>query len=259
MRLCDVGWVWEGQTMDPGVHPSIFGLGEGAKFFGLRKCHFLYHPTTRLALRKLAWMEEVVCDISKWLYRDAGEHGGSENYTRRDFEFVKSEAQKVSRLSLEFPNVTGAINDDTVSGLKKHEHTPQTYGEIYAALKSENPTLKHWWVVYIKELHPETWAGFEEYVDVVSLWQWRYDLNLDEAVDRCAELFPGVPLYLGCYLRDFVKKAPMPIALLEERFEHIVRYLDEGKIAGFAILGAGLIDGHLEQAEWVRDFIARHS
>ena len=78
-------------------------------------------------------------------------------------------------------------------------------------------------------------------------------------VDRCGELFPKTPLYIGCYLRDYVKKEPMPIHLLEDRFERIVRYLEQGKIAGYAILGTVLIDGQLEQAQWIRDFIAAHS
>ena len=33
--LRDVGWVWEGQGIDPQVPPSIYGLGQGARYFGL--------------------------------------------------------------------------------------------------------------------------------------------------------------------------------------------------------------------------------
>ena len=70
MKMADVGWVWEGQGLDPGVHPSIFGIGDGAEFFGVRKVHFLFHDTTALALGRLAHLEEVVPDISKWRFRD---------------------------------------------------------------------------------------------------------------------------------------------------------------------------------------------
>lgn len=258
MKLCDVGWVWEGQGLDPGVHPSIFGVGEGAKFFGLRRCHFLYHPTTELALWKLRALEEVVCDISKWRHRDAGA-GGSESYVARDIETVCAEADKVSRLSLKYPNLTGAINDDTLAVFKREGYTPAKYGRIYAALKQHNPALKNWWIVFVTELASENWVGFQQYVDALILWQWRYHAHLDDAVGRCRALFPGKPLYIGCYLRDYVKRAPMPVRLLRERFEHILRYLEQGKIAGYAILGTVLIDGQQEQAEWVRDFIARHS
>ena len=259
MNLCDVGWVWEGQGIDPGVHPSIFGIGDGAKFFGLRKCHFLYHPITELALEKLSHLDEVVCDISKWLFRNVGEGGGSEGYCERGPEFITAEAEKLSRLSVQFPNVTGAINDDTVTGLKEQGYSPEDYGRVYAAMRRHNPNLKHWWLLFPRELNEESWQGFEPFVDAITFWQWKYDIDLDAAVDRCAELFPGTPVYLGCYLRDYVAKAPMPIDILQDRFERIVRYLEEGRIAGYAILGTVLIEGHLEQAEWIRDFIARHS
>ena len=44
--------------------------------------------------------------------------------------------------------------------------------------------------------------------------------------------------------------------LLKHQWERIPRYLDCGLIDGYSILAAVLIDGHQEQATWVRDFIA---
>ena len=78
MNMADAGWVWEGQGLDPGVHPSIFGVGEGAGFFGLSRALFLFHPTTPLALHKLSHLDEVVCDVSKWGFTDT-EGGGSDS------------------------------------------------------------------------------------------------------------------------------------------------------------------------------------
>jgi hypothetical protein len=46
--------------------------------------------------------------------------------------------------------------------------------------------------------------------------------------------------------------------LLKFQWERVVKYLDAGLIAGYSILGTTLIDEHLEQARWIRDFIARH-
>ncbi len=40
----DVGWVWEGQGIDPKVPPSIYGLGQGARYFGLSRANYLFHP-----------------------------------------------------------------------------------------------------------------------------------------------------------------------------------------------------------------------
>jgi hypothetical protein len=42
------------------------------------------------------------------------------------------------------------------------------------------------------------------------------------------------------------------------QFGRILDYLNHGRIAGYSILAAVLIDGHRAQAEWVRDFIAAH-
>ena len=259
MKMCDAGWVWEGQGLDPGVHPSVFGLGGGAEFFGLTRCHFLFHPTTDLALQRLSRLDEVVCDIAKCLWRDAGDRGGSESYAKLDFDTMRSEANAIGRFSLKYANVTGAIHDDMLGRLKKDEASREKYGEIYSALKRHNPRLKLWSVVYAHELAPENWTGLKQYMDVINLWTWEGNENLDAAVDRCRELFPGKPIYLGCYLRRYKTRSAVPISFLQDRFERMVRYLEQNKIAGYAILGTVLIDGQLEQAEFVRDFIARHS
>ena len=49
----DLGWVWEGQGLDPKVPPSIYGLGQGARYFGLSRANYLFHPNDVHALRLL--------------------------------------------------------------------------------------------------------------------------------------------------------------------------------------------------------------
>jgi hypothetical protein len=44
--------------------------------------------------------------------------------------------------------------------------------------------------------------------------------------------------------------------LLRYQWERVERYVSEERIEGFSILAAVLIDGHQEQAEWVRSFLA---
>src|SRR5512136_825555 len=60
----DAGWVWEGQGIDPKVPPSIYGLGQGARYFGLSRANFLFHPNDVYALELLKDYDEVTCDIS---------------------------------------------------------------------------------------------------------------------------------------------------------------------------------------------------
>jgi hypothetical protein len=248
--------VWEGQGIDPGVPLSVFGAGEGARWFGLSRAVFLFHANTPLALGKMRLLDEVVCDISKWKWR-WGEGKRFQPYIDAALETVRKEAEDVSRLSLDFGNVTGAIHDD-MKGLADHEgYTAADYAPVYEAVKQHNPSLKLWTVVYMEELQPESWAGYERFIDVVHLWARPADIpEIDRYVDRCRALFPTKPINLGCYLRDYSLAAPLPMDLLRHQWERIPGYLERGLIDGYAILGSVLIDGHQEQATWVRDFIA---
>ncbi|MCX5771753.1 MAG: hypothetical protein NTZ09_15995 [Candidatus Hydrogenedentes bacterium] len=57
---------------------------------------------------------------------------------------------------------------------------------------------------------------------------------------------------------DYPTASPIPMEAIKGQWGLVQRALDDGRIAGFDILGAVLIDGHLEQAAWIRDFIAAH-
>ncbi|MCG3196530.1 MAG: hypothetical protein GHCLOJNM_01006 [bacterium] len=257
MGLRDVGWIWEGQGLDPGVPPSIFGVGEGAEYFGLERVCFMFHPNNDLALGKLSDKKEVVCDISKWKFEDSPS-GGARHLVDCAPESVKREAENVSRLAAKFPNLTGAIHDDMKGLVERGGIRIEQYGEVYQALKSNAPNLKLWSVVYTHELDPEAWAGFVEFMDIINLWVWKSAdiLKLDEDLARCRNLFPGKPIILGCYLRDYTLRAGVPMELLKFQWERVERYVNEGLIQGYSILAAVLIDGHQEQANWVRDFLA---
>lgn len=258
MQFCDAGWCWEGQGLDPGVHPSVLGVGDGARYFGIRRVRFLFHPTTELALERLHDMEEVVVDVTKWLLRDAGK-GGSESYVEPDIETVCREAERVSRLSRRSPNITGAIHDDMLGLIRRAGIRRRDYGKVVEALRRHNPELKLWCVVYTHELDADHWRDFLEYMDALSLWVWTGYGDLDRDIAKCRRVFGDKPTVIGVYLRDYQRRIPQPIEILEDRFARIMRYLDQGLIVGYDILGTVLIDGQLQQAEWIRDFIASHS
>jgi hypothetical protein len=145
--------------------------------------------------------------------------------------------------------------------IRREKWTPQQYAEVYAAVKSANPRLKLWTVVYTHELGQQEWKDFMPYMDVVNLWVWEAaDLpKLDEYINRCREFFPGKPINLGCYMRNYSTAAPVPMDMLKFQWERIPRYLNEDLIEGYSILAAVLIDGHQEQANWIREFIKRSS
>ena len=64
---------------------------------------------------------------------------------------------------------------------------------------------------------------------------------------------------MGVYLRDYAKVAPIPVDRVKGQMEDIARLVGNGKLAGYSILAAVLIDGHRSQADVVRDFIAAES
>jgi len=257
LDLRDHGWIWEGQGLDPGVYPSIFGVGEGAEYFGLRKVCYMFHPNDELAMKKLSHLEEVVCDISKWRFKRT--EGGTANWADSSPDSVKSEARKVSALSTRYPNVKAAIHDDMKGLVEKEGFGPERYAEVYGALRSANPGLKLWSVVYSHELDGGYWRGFMPYIDVVNLWVWNArDLTgLDEYIERTREIFARKPIVVGCYLRNYPERSPVPMDMLKHQWNVVKSAIEDGRILGFSILGTVLIDGHQEQANWIRDFIAR--
>ena len=251
---------FQNDALDPGVFPSIFGVGEGAPYFGLSRAWYMFHPNDELAMQKLSPPDEVICDIAKWKFRNP-EGGGTAHWVDSSPESVRREAETVSRLSTRFPNVVGAVHDDMLGLMKREGYAPEQYASIHAALKSANPNLKLWAVVYTHELGPEVWEGYKPFIDTVSLWVWdaKNLPNLDEYVARCRDIFPDKTINLGCYLRDYPTVAPVPMDLLKVQWHKLAQYLEEGLGDSYSILAAVLIDGHQEQANWIRDFIADHS
>lgn len=262
-KLADVGWVWEGQGLDPGVYPSIFGVGEGAEFFGLRRAHYLFHPNTDLALQKLSPLEEVRCDISKWKFRNCGTTGGgSECYNDSTLEEICAEAEKVSRFSLTYKNISGGFFDDMKGLMEQRGHTPEECAAVRDALKRHNPSLQLECVVYAHELEKtKFWKPLAPLMDVISFWVWGYQHleTLEDSLHQCIELFPGKPILMGCYLRDYPTAAPIPLEAIKRQWNTMAKALADKRIVGYDILGAVLIDGQLEQATWVRDFIKANS
>ncbi len=260
-RLSKVVWCWDGQGFNGGVNPSIFGAGEGTKWFGLTRTAYMFHPNTELALEKLREAEEVICEISKWKVRRCEE--GVVHYLDGNISTKRQEAAKVGRLSRSFPNVTGAVDDDLLGIVRREAITPKQYGSVCEALKKPNPALKLWVVVYDSELDKKNWAGFEPFIDVVNFCVGHETADFPELgryLDRCQEIFPGKPVNLIYRLRDFGHQpmGPVPLDLLEQHWRDILKHIERGRLSGCSILGGFLIDMHPEQARWVRDFIARN-
>lgn len=257
----DIGWVWEGQGIDPGVPPSIYGLGQGARYFGLSRANFLFHPNDVHALRLLDDYDEVTCDISKWGW-EWNEDGRPVCKPKSDLVTVRTEGENVARLARQFPNVTGVYCDDLLGLMKSSGYGPKEFGNIRSAIRDLNPDLKLWTVVYTHEFDEvDFWTGMRPHIDVVTLWIWKSEdiVHMPQYVDQCQKLFPGKPIVMGVYLRDYTKVAPIPVDQVKRQMEGIADLVEQEKLSGYSILAAVLIDGHRPQADAVRDFIAAQS
>jgi hypothetical protein len=82
---------------------------------------------------------------------------------------------------------------------------------------------------------------------------------MPQYVDECRALFPDKPIVMGVYLRDYTQVAPIPVDWVKSQMEGIAELVETGKLSGYSILAAVLIDGHRPQADAVRDFIAAQS
>lgn len=260
MSLRESGWVWEGQGLDPGVPPSIYGLGQGTKYLGLSRANFLFHPNDEYALTLLEDLDEVTCSILKDGFQWTPD-GGVKFKREGDAATVRAEAENVARLSTRFKNITGAFFDDALGRIKKGDYGPEEFGQIRELIREINPDLKMWTVVYTHEFgDADLWRAISPHVDVVSLWVWNSTdlVNLREYVKGYREIFPGKPVIMGVYLRDYAIPAPVPVERVTGQMEVIADLMGRNELAGYSVLASILFDGHRRQAEAIRDFIAKH-
>jgi hypothetical protein len=257
-RLAEYGWVWDGQGFNGGVNPSIFGTGEGAEYFGIPRVCSMFHPNNTLAAEKLKSFNEVVFEISKWKARRCD--NGVAHTLDGKLQTKTEEAAAVSALAARYKNITGAIDDDLMGVIKREKLAPSAYAAVPAALKRAGSRMKLWTVVYTRELIAADWQGFQSSADIIHLYESdpRKMPELDGALELCGRIFPGKPIVLGCYLRDFRARAGMPHDMLELQWNKVARWVADGAIAGYAVLGGFLIDQHEPEARWVRDFIKAH-
>ena len=172
MSLRDVGWVWEGQGIDPGVPPSMYGLGQGTRYFGLSRAISLFHPTDEHALGLMSDLDEVACSMLRygWEWDESGRPGLT---AAGDPDSMRDEGERIARLSERFKNITGAFCDDLMGVLKKNGWGPDRLTEVMAPMRDINPGLKVWSVVYTHEFEQAVfWAVVRPHIDVVNLWVW---------------------------------------------------------------------------------------
>jgi hypothetical protein len=221
----------------------------------------LFHPNDVYALRLLRDYDEVTCDISKWGW-EWNEDGRPACKPKSDPVTVRTEGENVARLAKQFQNITGVYCDDLLGLMKSSKYGPREFGDIRSAIRNLNPNLNLWTVVYTHEFEEvEFWTEMRPHIDVVTLWIWKSEniVHMPQYVDQCQELFPDKPIVMGVYLRDYTPMVPVPVDRVKSQMEGIADLVEKGRLSGYSILAAVLIDGHRPQADAVRDFINAQS
>ena len=125
-------WVWGGPTPQWGGTTADDSLVKGADYFGAKNVVYMYGPTSKEMIQKHSKFKNVLCQVSN-ICRAPGAQ------PETDLE----NAEKLSKISLECPNVLGAMIDDMYNLIPEKK-----VGPIAEALRKHNKNLKLYGVVY---------------------------------------------------------------------------------------------------------------
>ena len=171
-------------------------------------------------------------------------------------------AEKISRLSLEFPNIKGVVLDDFLQ-VDGHPVTPELLLEIKQRLCSANPALKLAVVMYSDGYHHDV-KPFLEPIDIIVLWRWVSTEHFWKA-----ELGPllhkwkadtGKTLFHGVYLQNYGEYgddiAPMDMELWKLQWMRLLQHLQNGNLLdGCVLLQNGFVNHpqFRDQVVWLHE------
>lgn len=239
-------WCWGGPTplwsgsMEPDT--SV----KGAKFFGFDNVVYVYGPVDEHAMELHKECGKVICQVSQ-TSRTAGAQDVS------DVEM----AERISRLSLKYPNIKGAMMDDFLSGFPK---SPAEMKELHDALCKYNPDLELCAVIYSRELDAPLLEARSRQIDVVNLWiADKSELaNFDLIIEKCRARFPGCKIMLGVFMQDIgLSDLGYEPAVCLSQLSMAREAYRNGKIQDVTILGDREIPKFPELAAAIRDFFAK--
>jgi len=182
------------------------------------------------------------------------------------------EREHAYKLAAENPNVAGFILDDffhghvtdTAADVAPTETTPfeaalapDELKAIREQLVIGGKRLPLVVVVYTGQISPRALQHLEQ-TDQITMWTWdpAHLKDLESNFERLEELAPGKPIYLGCYMYDFLHSRPLSMDLMKRQCQVGLGWLAEGRIEGMIFLATPLCDVGLEAVEWARGWIA---
>ena len=240
-------WVWGGPTPYWGGTMADDTLVRGADYFGARNVVYVYGPTSEKMLGLHAKYHKMLCQINSNCRTPGAQAGATD----------EENAEQLSRLSLKFPNIVGAMCDD-ISVQYRKIVLPEPFAALSRGLKKHNPALKLYGVIYAHELGVKDFSLILPYLDTVNLWFWNKDdiLEYDEKLALCREIFPGKPILQGVFLHEYGRSdaANLP-ELLFYQLDKARKYIAQGAVEGVVLLGDREIKKWPDTAAAVRNYL----
>lgn len=240
-------WIWGGPTPYWGGSLSDDTLIRGAEYFGIRNAFYMYGPTTEKMIALHGGFDNLLCQVNT-LCRSGDQIG-----TMTDVEM----AELVSRFSLKYPNIRGAICDDATTHQKTID--PEPFRRRFEALKKHNAALKMYGVAYAHELGSgKDFSCILPYTDGVNLWFWSMDeiLEYDRYAALCHEKFPGKSVILGIFIHEYSRSdAGAFPELLVYQLDKARESIAAGVLDGVIVMGDREIRKWPETSRTVRDYL----
>lgn len=240
-------WVWGGPTPFWGGSMADDTLIRGAQYFDAQNVVYVYGPTDEKMMKLHSGFKRMLCQINSQC-RTPGAQGNMDD---------ESNAERLSLLSLQFPNIVGAMCDD-VTTYFNHMVLPEAFEARCRGLKKHNSKLKMYGVIYAHELLQKDFSLILPYLDTVNLWFWNMNeiLEYDYYLDLCREKLPGKPVLQGIFLHEYgISDSGNLPSLLIHQLNKAREYMTKGAVEGAVILGDREIKKWPESSAAVRNYL----
>ena len=259
LTIRDIMWVWgtqSGVVTDP---PP----GSMAKFHEsttTQKMKLLGVPNVTAcgsglpADDKAAWALTKEWQAAGRLVWEISTDGG---HHKPPFTYAKT-AARIRKLARDYPKIEAVLLDDMTSMSVKAGFKAEHVQALVKALASEGQDIKTWGVVYTMNMRQKE-KGVHEIIkalDVINMWVWhaRDIPKIEPDLAYLEEHFPGKPIILGLYLRDYGGGREMPMDLLKQQYETALKLAHEKRISGMLFL---TINNDVPALEYTADWIKK--
>ena len=240
-------FAWGGPTKLWGGSSEPDSAVRGMDYFGAENAVYVYGALNEETLEIHQNCKKLICQVTR---------------TARSCEQPESDAEcaeKLSLLSLKYPNIIGGIADDLVIYLGRN-YSVRDIMTTREALKKHNEKLDLYGVVYARELDHENIPRVAACLDAVNLWLDRKSelAEFDLIIEKCRVKFPGKKIMLGVFMQDIgLSDLGYSSELMLRCLDRAERAYRNGNIQSLVILGDREIAKFPELAKTIRQYFAQ--